>query len=217
MKIEIEIGFSPLVMTLLGKLIGEWPAPAKVAAEPKGSTAEVAATKEIPEDKTVAESSDDIDAAGHSWSKDLHASTKAKTGAGLWRMAPGKTRPDPLPGFPKSEDTSTGTGSAGAASKPSATATTSDVEEEDEFAAFTAANKGTSTAAAPAARTWSDTDLSKLNNQAAQTLGSADKVKALVAEYVPAGAVQHSRMIPVDKREEYAVKLEALAGIEFEG
>lgn len=43
----------------------------------------------------------EIDANGHPWSADLYAPTKTKTGAGLWRMKVGKSRPAPLPGFPK--------------------------------------------------------------------------------------------------------------------
>ena len=39
----------------------------------------------------------DIDAQGWPWSADLHASTKAKTKDGLWRMKVGVTRPAPKP------------------------------------------------------------------------------------------------------------------------
>lgn len=42
----------------------------------------------------------DIDAHGHPWSADLHAASKSKTTAGLWRMKVGKSRPDPKPGYP---------------------------------------------------------------------------------------------------------------------
>lgn len=43
----------------------------------------------------------DLDADGHEWNAELHAPTKTKTSKGLWRMNVGKTRPDPMPGFPK--------------------------------------------------------------------------------------------------------------------
>lgn len=42
----------------------------------------------------------EIDAHGHPWSADLHAASKSKTTAGLWRMKVGKSRPAPLPGYP---------------------------------------------------------------------------------------------------------------------
>lgn len=48
-----------------------------------------------------AATTDDLDAHGHPWTADLYAPTKTKTSAGLWRMKVGKSRPAPLPGFPK--------------------------------------------------------------------------------------------------------------------
>ncbi len=45
-------------------------------------------------------SSDEIDAHGHPWSPNLHAASKSKTKAGLWRMAVGKSRPEAKPGYP---------------------------------------------------------------------------------------------------------------------
>ena len=50
---------------------------------------------------TTAGNAPEIDAHGHPWSADLHSATKSKTSAGLWRMGVGKSRPAPLPGFPK--------------------------------------------------------------------------------------------------------------------
>lgn len=47
---------------------------------------------------------EEIDADGHPWNAEIHAASKSKTKAGLWRMKVGATRPDPLPGFPKSDD-----------------------------------------------------------------------------------------------------------------
>jgi hypothetical protein len=86
-------------------------------------------------------------------------------------------------------------------------------EEDDEFAAFAAA----AGPAKAAARTWTDADLSKLANQAATKLGSPDKVKATITKHVPEGLTPHSRNIPADKREAFAVDLEAVAGIEYVG
>jgi hypothetical protein len=42
----------------------------------------------------------ELDAHGHPWSPELYAPTKTKTGAGLWRMKVGKSRPAPVPGYP---------------------------------------------------------------------------------------------------------------------
>lgn len=42
----------------------------------------------------------EIDAHGHPWSADLHAASKGKTSAGLWRMKVGARRPAPLEGYP---------------------------------------------------------------------------------------------------------------------
>lgn len=50
----------------------------------------------------------EVDADGWPWSADLHASTKAKTKAGLWRMKVGASRPAPKEGFPKSTPAETG-------------------------------------------------------------------------------------------------------------
>lgn len=48
--------------------------------------------------ETASENTDgEVDAGGWSWSADLHASTKAKTKDGLWRMKVGVTRPAPKP------------------------------------------------------------------------------------------------------------------------
>jgi hypothetical protein len=179
-------------------------------------------------------SNGEIDAHGHPWSADLHASTKGKTKDGLWRMKVGVTRPAPLPGFPTAEsvagtpDTGTSTGTEApsatspaateAASAPAATST----DDEDEFAAFReAANKSDSVdnAAAAAATTtvreFSDADLGALCNQAAVKLGDPAPIKEIIAKYVPEGQVQHSRNIPADKRDAFAKEVEAKAGIEF--
>ncbi len=47
---------------------------------------------------------DELDKDGWPWSADLHAATRSKTTAGLWRMQVGVSRPDPKPGFPKKGD-----------------------------------------------------------------------------------------------------------------
>jgi hypothetical protein len=174
----------------------------------------------------------EIDAHGHPWSADMHASTKGKTKDGLWRMKVGVSRPDPLPGFPKDEP-STDTGTSQATPTPSATsqdatdqgsgqpATSGD--DDDEFAAFRAAANASATtdqaaaAAAPTTRPWTDADLGALCNQAAVKLGDPAPIKEIIGQYVPEGEVAHSRNIPPEKREDFAKAVEAKAGIEFAG
>ncbi len=178
-------------------------------------------------------SDDGIDAHGHPWSAELHASTKGKTKDGLWRMKVGVSRPDPLPGFPAASGEATpGTGTSAETPSPSATSQTAtdpasgqaatSTDDDDEFAAFrnAAAASETVDAAAAAsvpARTWADADLGALCNQGAVKLGDPAPIKELIAQYVPTGEVAHSRNIPDDKREEFAKAVEAKAGIEFAG
>ena len=162
-----------------------------------------------------------LDTDGHPWSAELHAGTKGRNADGRWKMKVGVRRPDPAPGYPLAETGNGGTGtkSDGAASGAGASAPTLDAgpvtpeDEEDEFAAFATSKPD----AAPAVRSWSDADLSSLCNQAAQALGGPAKVKETIAEFLPEGATNHSRNIPVETREEFAVKLESVAGIEFAG
>lgn len=181
---------------------------------------------------TGASPSDDgeVDAHGHPWSAELHASTKGKTKDGLWRMKVGVTRPNPLPGFPKGDagadtgtspatDTNSAT-SQGATEAASAPATTG--EDDDEFAAFRAAAGASDAADAAAAasvpaREFSDADLGALCNQAAVKLGDPAPVKEIIAKYTPEGQVAHSRNIPAERREEFAKEVEAKAGIQFAG
>lgn len=61
--------------------------PGEAKAAPKPTAAPVAA----PKDDDTAET----DADGWPWSAELHAASKSKTTAGLWRMKVGLTRPDP--------------------------------------------------------------------------------------------------------------------------
>ena len=167
------------------------------------------------------------DAAGVLWDPERHASTKTKTGAGLWRMKVGVSRPEsesaPVAGNP-------GTGTNSATPSPIATAPTAPeasvpvngADEEDEFAAFRAAATAPATPATPAAsgpvvRNWSDGDLSKLCNQAALKAGGPEGVKAIIAKFVPEGQVPHSRSIPADQRENFAKEVETTFGITYEG
>lgn len=178
----------------------------------------------------TASPSDGIDAHGHPWSADLHASTKGKTKDGLWRMKVGVSRPDPLPGFPK-DDASAGTGTSPATDTPSATSPTATAPgngqpdtsgDDDEFAAFraaAAASDATDQAAAASVppRQYSDADLGQLCNQAAVKLGDPNPVKEIIARFVPEGQVAHSRNIPADKRTDFVSAVEERAGIQFAG
>jgi hypothetical protein len=170
----------------------------------------------------------EVDAHGHPWNAELHASTKGTTKEGLWRMKVGVSRPDPMPGFPKD----TGTPTNGADTKPAPSAASqaatepapaqADTSEDDEFAAFrnaaAAVDEADATAKASVPpRTWTDADLGALCNQAAVKLGDPDPVRALIAEHIPEGVVAHSRNIPEESRETFAKAVEAKAGIEFAG
>ncbi len=179
----------------------------------------------------------EVDAHGWPWSAELHASTKGTTKDGLWRMKVGVTRPDPKPGFPVTTETPSATSTASPATETAAGATepagsTPTVEatsaaasldaDDDEFAAFREAAAKVDAAEAQAAasipaRNWTDADLGALCNQAAVKLGDPAPVKALIAEFVPAGEVAHSRNVPADKRGDFVAAVEAKAGIEFAG
>lgn len=175
----------------------------------------------------AADAGGEVDAHGHPWSAELHASTKGKTKDGLWRMKVGVSRPAPLSGFPvDNAGTGADTGTSSETEAPSATDSASGQPDtsgdDDEFAAFRAAaatSDATDAAAAAAvpARQFSDADLGALCNQAAVKLGDPTPVKEIIAQYVPAGEVAHSRNIPADKREEFAKAVESKAGIQFAG
>jgi len=59
----------------------------------KGGKAKAPETPVLPVTETSGEP--EIDADGWPWSEDLHATTKTKTSAGLWRMKVGVSRPAP--------------------------------------------------------------------------------------------------------------------------
>lgn len=164
------------------------------------------------------DASGEVDAEGWPWTAELHAGTKTKTKAGLWRMKVGATRPDPKPGFAKvgGDDISTDATASGGAPTPTPTPTPAPaVEEDDEFAAFRAA--AADKPAEAKARTYTDADLGALCNQAATKLGDPAPIKAIIAEFMPEGTVPHSRNVPADKRADFVKAVEAKAGIEFAG
>lgn len=231
MKIEIEltIGLNAAVLALLSSAskgvpltVKENPTTAAPSPAAEQSSASGAAEASPPATDGV------VDAHGHPWDENLHASTKTQTKEGLWRMKVGVTRPEPLPGFPKetpATGTSSGTASTTATSETAtaaASAPAATVDEDDEFAAFAAAAAKADAADAAAAasvpaRKWTDADLGTLCNQAAVKLGDPTPIKELIGKFVDEGTVAHSRNIPEAKREEFAKAVEAKAGIEFVG
>lgn len=169
-----------------------------------------------------------LDAHGHPWSELLHATTKGTTKDGLWRMKPGVARPAAMPGFPTeviTSTTTTGEEIQSADTVPTEAAPSeapTSVEEDDEFAAFRAADAATAkveeeAVASIPARKWTDADLGKLCNQAAVKLGDPVPVKEIIQQFTPEGEVAHSRNIPEEAREDFAKAVEAKAGIEFAG
>lgn len=56
--------------------------------------------KEPAKEPAKAAGKADLDADGHPYNPELHAATKSKTKAGLWRMKVGVSRPAPAPGYP---------------------------------------------------------------------------------------------------------------------
>lgn len=191
---------------------------AKAVADPAQATPAASTGTEAP-------TSGETDAAGTVFDPARHTGTKVKSG--LWRMKTGLARGpgegedspnyvNPNGATPAAASATTGAAASGSAAGAAA-GTTSTADDDDEFAAFSAAANANATPAAAKARTWSDADLSKLNNQAAQKLGSADPVKATIAKFVPEGETPHSRNIPADQREAFAQEIEKVAGIEYVG
>jgi hypothetical protein len=70
---------------------------ASKAKQPEPAAAAAATPTDTLNGDAPAAADDDVDAQGWPWSADLHASTKAKTKDGLWRMKVGVTRPAPKP------------------------------------------------------------------------------------------------------------------------
>lgn len=228
MKIEIEltIGVSQAVLALISTLSNGAIAAPVASPKPTGAAPTPAAVQlEDTAEVSLPVNEADVDAHGHTWDPELHASTRGKTKDGLWRMKVGVARPDPVEGFtaaPTTSTTETGTESPAAASAQTeaAPAAETSTDEEDEFAAFkNAAAEANATAEAAKAsippRKWTDADLGALCNQAAVKLNDPAPVKELIADFVTPGEVAHSRNIPEDKREDFAKAVEAKAGIEF--
>jgi len=158
------------------------------------------------------------DSAGEPWDEAIHSPNKTMTKDGRWRLKKGAVRPEP------SSDTSGDTATPQTSESPSALPAdetpevTEATNEEDEFAAFAEAMaEEPAEAKAAMARTWTDADLSRLCNQAAQKMGNPAPIKDTIAKFVPEGEVPHSRNVPVEDREDFAQAIEKLAGIEYAG
>lgn len=185
---------------------------ASVAETPATETSpsvENAGTASTPAASASSENDGQRDAAGTLFDPARHTGTKVKSG--LWRMKTGLSR-----GPNEGEDSPTYVNPNGGTPAPAAAssaAPSTAPAEDDEFAAFRAA----ATPAATTERSWTDADLSQLCNQAAIADGGPDRVKGIIAEFVPAGAQQHSRSIPAHQREAFAQKVEATFGIKYAG
>lgn len=182
--------------------------------------------------EVIAEATQDIavDSKSIPFDPSIHTGTKNKDGT--WRVKKGmadkaaelepiKTLSEtstPSPAIPVADGATEQDGSTQTEEPVSAAALPDD--EEDEFAAFTAAAAKVDAVEAVASipeRVWTDADLGALCNQAAIKLNDPVPVKALIAEFVPAGEVAHSRNVPADKRAAFVAAVEAKAGIEFAG
>lgn len=219
---------STALAAALAAISGSGNAPAPAAAKPvteKPSATEEtqeadapasAGTGEIAQtDASLSDDAPKVDAAGTPFDPARHTGTIVKSG--LWRMKAGLSRGEGEgeDAIPKGDGT--GTSSDGPAPAASDTATAPADEEEDEFAAFVSTGKTEEATAEIPARTWTDADLSALCNQAATKLGDPAPVRDVIAPFIPEGETPHSRNIPADKREEFAVALETKAGITYAG
>lgn len=75
----------------------------KITVEAKSKPA-APTNKSVPPALPPGGTVEDIDADGHSWNAEIHAASKSKTKAGLWRMKVGAARPAPMPGYPIQHD-----------------------------------------------------------------------------------------------------------------
>ncbi len=74
--------------------VKEETAPKRTETPPAKSTAPSPATAATPSPAAPAEKIE-LDADGWPWDENLHAATRSKTSAGLWRMKVGVSRPAP--------------------------------------------------------------------------------------------------------------------------
>lgn len=81
----------PVVDKLSGEQTGTKPLEPDNGVSPGGA----------PAGNSASDQSNTLDADGWPWDATLHAATKSKTQADLWRMKVGVSRPAPKPGFPK--------------------------------------------------------------------------------------------------------------------
>jgi hypothetical protein len=212
-------------------------APAAIASTPSAIVSKLVRQSEAEKveeitQEVIAEATQDIavDSKSIPFDPSIHTGTKNKDGT--WRVKKGmadkaaelepiKTLSEtstPSPAIPVADGATEQDGSTQTEEPVSAAALPDD--EEDEFAAFTAAAAKVDAVEAVASipeRVWTDADLGALCNQAAIKLNDPVPVKALIAEFVPAGEVAHSRNVPADKRAAFVAAVEAKAGIEFAG
>lgn len=219
--LNIEADSADDLRNTLAGLLAVAAVAAPVAAEPRLTAAAPAPAAEPLPVSDAAEASPPagetpVDSAGVVLDEAVHTGTQNKDGT--WRRKKGAPANAGNSSTGATGAALNGSASTEAAGQHGEPAPTSDAGrgDDDEFAAFAAAAAETEHVEVPA-RSWAEADLSKLCNQAATKLGSADKVKELIAQYVPEGEVAHSRNILVDDREAFAAAIEAAAGIQFAG
>lgn len=218
-----------LDVEIRGEVSGNLTSPSVVAVPEvkEAQAAENAKARRRMEEVIAAADDVELDAHGHPWSAELHASTKGKTQDGLWRMGRGKERPAPMPGYPKSDDEIEGTAPAPVLEQheeqiTGETGNEFPVAEEavdDEFAQFaTATAEPVTEPQEVPARVWSDADVSNAANWAVNSLGGKPEgVVALRDKYIPAGMVPKTMNIPVTDREAFVQDLEKLVGTAYPG
>lgn len=164
---------------------------------PEGPAVELERTPVPEEPKAEREAvSQDVDASGAVWDSALHAANKSKTKDGLWRAKRNAS---------KAEEADPVVDAAlEAINRPDTAA-----DEEDAWSA--AAADGDEEAETVQVREWTDADLGALCSRVAGILKGPDKVREVIGQFVPAGAVVHSRNIPGSDREAFATQLESLA------
>jgi hypothetical protein len=177
------------------------------------STAQTAFYAAASETSAAPQEGEERDADNWPWRADLHAGSKGKTKDGLWRMKSGVERPAPLVKpeavEPEAVEELEAVEPEAAVEEP----TTVPNFDDDEEAVWAQAAETAAVSAEVPAREWTDADLSSICQQAATALGgqsAVPAVKALVADFIPEGSVNHSRHIEAGRRADFAEALQGL-------
>lgn len=203
------------------RVADQWPK--EVIEKAQAENAEPLKFNRVSEAIAAAETLE-LDAHGHPWSADLHASTKGKTQDGLWRMGRGKERPEPMPGYPKGAENPAPVEDVIQPSEKvpvgpeTIVITEGPADIDDEFAQFATKTEEPAASTEAPAREWSDADVSNAANWAVNSLGGKPEgIVALRDKYIPAGMVPKTMNIPVEDREAFVQDLEKLVGAAYPG